>query len=517
MQFLSKRGCFTKTAATPYTHLSMDGFHGGVVHVSAVDEPEMLSLYARDIEKGEHLYLTECKTPLFRFFIDTDFKFVDKTYSISRDGRLAILQIIYDTVQLFYPITTTKSKFRMIILDTLQSPDTVSDPSPAAAFSDDEEVEPLAKKKIVEVNADCPNNNMHIMFPWLTVNTEQAYSMGQAIACKLTNCIGDIGLEKNWFDVVDSSVYLSNGLRMIGSRKCVKCPACKGKRCNECVNIGKVDKGRPYRVCAVYQEGAYDVERLQKLTANFAQCVSYCSIRNLGATEPTPPGWKRYLGCPTIDSTLLKDKSATIDPKLSVARRFAKIVDGKPIDTKFTEDQIGQKKQKALCVSLPENTLLFNAAKDEVQRFDAVYRHLIIRSVMAPKNSSYYRVCVQGEGSSICFNLTAEKKEHNNNSIYFLVKPSGVYQRCWCSCETLTHRKNGLCKSFSLGPRPLLSHNLVTLFPNHKAPLLEQFLKVGEDELTPAEQRMLSRSHQRAFSDKPVSGTTGKKRKIPKQ
>lgn len=529
MQFLYKRNCFSKTNA-PYTHLSMDGHRGGVITISPADEPEFLELYARDVQAGLHLFITEARTPVFRFFVDTDFDFVDKTFVISAEGRFIILRLINAVVRLFYPTNTNKNKFRMIILDTATTTASAPSPSSTAIFSDDEEEDaPIAKSRVVEQAMDLStaiNNNMHIMFPWLVVSEEQAYSMGQAIACKLTKIIGnDIGLSKNWFNVVDSSVYLSNGLRMIGSRKCIKCPACKGKRCTECLDIGKVDKGRAYSICAVYQDGQYDTDRYEKLVANYAQAVSYCSIRQLGWQETTA-GWQRYVGCPAIDPGVLtrihnKRASVVADTRATPARRFNKLADKEAISTDFAEDTAGLKKQKSLTVTYPEQSPFFIAAAAEVRRFSVVYSQVIVRSVMSSESRNYYRVCVHGEGSSICLNLTGAKKEHNNNSVYFLIKPSGVYQRCWCSCDTTQNRKFGLCKKYTSAPNVLIKQHLSTLFPNYKPhgtlPLDPYLCINGSDTQTDdAESRAMARLYLAAFTDTPSTQkkTLRKKRKM---
>jgi hypothetical protein len=248
----------------------------------------------------------------------------------------------------------------------------------------------------------------------------------------------------------------------------------------------------------------------------------YCSIRQLGVTETTN-GWQRYTGCPTIDSQIIKEihskrSSVLNDKKSSTNRIFSKITDSK-ISTEFSEDMEGQKKQKALCITLPEQSPYYMSAVSEVRRFDQIYSHVIIRSVMTTHKQTYFRVCVRGEGSSVCFNLTADKKEHNNNSVYFIIKPSGVYQRCWCTCDTIQNRKFGQCKKFTSGANELLALNLITLFPNHKsehAPLLESPLRINQTN-NDAESKIIARLWFAAYADsESVSKPSKKKRKTIK-
>lgn len=47
--------------------------------------------------------------------------------------------------------------------------------------------------------------------------------------------------------------------------------------------------------------------------------------------------------------------------------------------------------------------------------------------------------------SRYCMNI---EKEHNSCGVYFMMFPSGLQQRCFCTCDTLVGRKHGYCKEF---------------------------------------------------------------------
>jgi hypothetical protein len=114
-----------------------------------------------------------------------------------------------------------------------------------------------------------------------------------------------------WYDGYDPCVLLENGLRMIGSKKAEPCPTCRGecvyKRgkkttsagpnaasadkltpddvggvCETCQSVGRLDKGRPYRlVMVVDRDGNPIPEAIEYYgqPQNAADLVKFLSIR----------------------------------------------------------------------------------------------------------------------------------------------------------------------------------------------------------------------------------------------
>jgi len=513
----------------------MDGYKGGLICIPEANEHSMLNAYGVDLQAGIHLYLTESRTENFRFFVDFD---VDTgSMEISARGRLVILRLIYLTVRLFYPAGTDAKKFTMMILDNSEFIKQARKESSLAPLEYIEVVDLFATQKKEDRGqkelCDIPlvdskqhpklvSNNMHIVFPMLIVNQEQAYSMGQAIACKFTTEVGDVGLGKPWRSIIDSSVYISNGLRMPGSRKCAKCPDCKGKRCSKCHDMGKVDLGKVYNLVSVYANEKYDTKMLRRIHGNYCQMLHWCTIRQSDAKAPTA-GWKRWVGCPALDVDILqkirKDRTNILhDDGLTANKRFEKITSTK-VNLESMEDKLGQRKQKAMCITLTENSPFFKAALDEIQRFHVDYKRTGIRSLTTTKKHGYFRVCTIGEGSQVCMNLV--RREHKSNSIYFVIKPSGVYQKCWCTCETEEGRKYGLCRKFMSASNPLLSHNLSVLFPHHRsnrAPLFNPpFSCDGNSTNVFSETRILSSLYMTAYGNETFSKDPEDNKKINKK
>jgi hypothetical protein len=325
---------------------------------------------------------------------------------------------------------------------------------------------------------------MHIIFPRLIVTQEQAVVMGKAIACKLHSLIGDVKeLAKDWFDVVDSSVYLKNGLRMIGSRKCKKCTDCHGVAKTRCKNSkcigGKVDLGKVYKLAWVMQQKKMFVDH--PALTNVNTMVKACSIRAVGVTSTTK-GWLRYFGCPTVDDSILRQTLASIDAvvnnqQITEENRLNRL---ELVNEKSQLDD-GEKAQKrGLKIEVEKPSAIFKEVQQVVRDFSDVYKYVIVKGLYTNQGHHYYRACLIGEGSHVCQNLVAG--EHKSNTIYMIIKPSGVTQQCWCNCNTTKNRIHGVCKNFQSSKKPLSDRSKVILFQMTKKRTLGLFKSPNDPE-----------------------------------
>ena len=420
-----------------YTHISMDGIWGGLFNIR--DTSEFQQEYASAISKGGAYYLCEMKTKIFKMFMDLDFAFTDSSTQLTLEQKIQIVSLAQSVVTLFYPKCTPQSSFTCFVCDTEET------------------------------------SNLHVYMPKLEVNEEQAIIMALAIISKLDTILGNMDglLDKGWDDIVDTSVYIKNGLRLVGSRKCKPCPTCKNKKrgsivCVKCGNIGKVDVGRVYRLFTVLDHGEVNVDKVDKCK-NFATLLNFCSLR----TESKAPtlGWKKYIGCPTIDRSHLKRARPT-DANVDPSKRWDMIVkqDSKK-DTAlstYSIDKKGEQQQRSFTVSIGHNTHHFRVCLGIIQRFASVYQRIGVRDIKTTSKKNIYRVTVKGEGANFCHNLVSPKHEHNSNTVYFLIKPNGVVQRCWCRCATTKSRKNGLCSGYTSAPKKLYTNEISILFPMQK-------------------------------------------------
>jgi hypothetical protein len=315
------------------------------------------------------------------------------------------------------------------------------------------------------------SSNMHIIFPNLIVDAKQAIIMAKAIACHLHDLIGErANLAKGWSDVVDPSVYLRNGLRMIGSRKCRKCKRCQ-KNNNNCIHCdgGYIDLGKVYKLRWVLNDLRVYSEHAS--LHNTAVMMQMCSIRQPYATASTD-GWCRYIGCPSVDEKMIINYEAEQKRimqnvnHMTQSRRKQKM-DGlrTPNVHIFSEDRESMKGQARLHVEIGRNEAIFAEIEKLVHTFAACYSKCMVRSIRTTPKRRYYRVCIMGQGSTVCHNLTADKTEHYSNTVYFIIKPSGMSQSCWCTCNTVQHRKNGLCKDYKSPKKPISRTSRLLLFP----------------------------------------------------
>lgn len=63
--------------------------------------------------------------------------------------------------------------------------------------------------------------------------------------------------------------------------------------------------------------------------------------------------------------------------------------------------------------------------------------------------------------SNYCLNIG---RRHRSNNVYFLFTTRGAYQMCFCRCETVEGRKNGLCQDFHSAVVPISNELKVIMF-----------------------------------------------------
>jgi len=502
-KFWLRKGSGTKT----FTHLSMDGFRGGMINIPSGYEREFLELYCRDVQNGFALFLLEARTPVFTMFLDVDPKFILPINRFTPEQQRILFQIIINTIKLFYPKTTPESTFLMVVcsissthkVDALPTAPTDPETEPPSIVSifnptppartpkekeeeDDEEDPDEDEDQDEDEDDDNPiqiskDGNLHLHFPYLHVTDFQATLMGKAIACKLQSVLGHLPYVANdWNDIIDSSVYMKNGLRMLGAHKCAKCP--DGK-CSKCGFLGRIDLGRVYVVTNVIYAGESDEKRLHQLKRNFGTTIASLSIRRVGLKTPTG-GWKKFPGCPVIERGVVKQvqrrrKKILGADNMSQAKRFEKLSTVGNVSTEFAEDLAGERRTNHLNIDIAPDSHIYKLCEQKVRAFHPSYANVQVRSVKTTQKFTYFRACVRGEGSSFCTNLV-DPPEHNSNTVYFLIKASGVYQKCWCSCQKLTNRKGVFCKDYISVGKPLFDSEVLQLFPEYKK---RRFLSIG--------------------------------------
>ena len=277
---------------------------------------------------------------------------------------------------------------------------------------------------------------LHIIFPEMGVNIEQALYIREALIEALTVKLGKDLAPDGWSSVIDNSVYATGkGLRMIGSNKASQCPRCKGikseVKCQSCI-YGKIDEGRPYVLHSIYEDGIRNVDMEQKYRSNLSYQIKRSSIRT-NMAQPTP-GWTLYVGCPKFGNMLetnVKDGETTY-----------KIVSREAI---FKTDKGGTKRSRG-AMTIIDNPEIFAMFERYIRkRFIKQYSQLRVTKIT--KTDSIYFISVAGEGQHYCLNKIPPS-EHTSNTIYFQCDRDGLCVRCHCPKPFTENRAKVECKKF---------------------------------------------------------------------
>lgn len=325
---------------------------------------------------------------------------------------------------------------------------------------------------------------IHLIWPDLGVNL--------AIARKLRACflnyiyeqaydpntpLGELDLVENWSAVLDPAVFDKNGLRMIWSRKARVCPDCKGishqimiderterkraKRaggsfttrdeviqrpsiqpCHTCHNNGKIDEGRPYHITGIASGRGAEVDKAD-YEAVKRDVYSQIRIASIRAT----PDLGLELCVPNVSADLAKkiaplekiknmrairegakqdDDCATFPPRHSVKR------------------PAGSKQVNSALVDVDANEDAYKVIND----FTMQCLHCVMTGLKTDVDRHMY---ILNTSSHACRNKSSD---HNSSTVYYLLYPDCMYQRCWCKKESAWKPGGKPCSEYKSSPIP---------------------------------------------------------------
>lgn len=288
--------------------------------------------------------------------------------------------------------------------------------------SPEKEVQKNHKKQI--------KTGVHFIWPDLLLSVENAHSLSREFV-KLLN-MKIIGY--NWSDIIDEQVYM-NGLRMIGSRKVTNKKRLVKKREHSGESVAsvqsvamqereyeiiKVDENRPYwPIFKIEDSKLIIIKKITEHTAEqISKFVNLCCIRTSNGEQSMDP----INNLPVCDK--IKKKTTT-------------------------------RKKKDFDADINQATF------DRVETF---IRYQTITQWNSPlrqlrKNNNFYIAKID---SMYCLNI---QREHNSCGIYFQITEQGMYQRCFCRCETLEGRMDGYCSKYKSAPFVLPLEVRKMLFP----------------------------------------------------
>jgi hypothetical protein len=401
---------------TYYTHGSMNAMKG---YFYVEDEDQFLEVYARLWSKyqgiidkrglthtGDPLFIVEKPTPVFRLFMDFDFK---QRKEVTETGIEAVARVVHKVVSSFW-------KTESVVVC-------------CSKYTKAEATDPDGTKVLLT------KTGIHLHWPDVFTTTETLLHVRETILSELQNTFGMRTFPMNpWQDVFDMAPYNKNGkqgsgLRLLGSLKATPCSCLRQKEksdCAKCQNLGYVvadGHGRPYMLWAVFTNDARDILKEQEYLANFPKLLKDVSIRYSGPPSPcTIPD-----GAPLFHEHAEKQKKRV---------------------TKYAKDVVhGDPAYEACELAIRSHHL---------------YASVVVNDVCKKGTPPAYLVHVTGFQSRYCQNI---RREHKSNRIWFYIDARGVTQKCHDDGES-TEQHHGPCKDYSSASWPLPGDAAKVLFPN---------------------------------------------------
>ena len=254
-------------------------------------------------------------------------------------------------------------------------------------------------------------SGVHINFPDLVVNQSNAINLMNHII----NVLNSVYSGRDWSKVIDDSVYgnidkqtKGSGFRMLWSHKTAKHIECNGRGCVVC-RSGKI------------------------IESSYLPIFTYKN-KHLEPVDTDP-------SLPILIMSLIRTTNRTtvnIDKPITKQTKFATVV---------------------------KNTFTPKQSKNEFTDLEGkAYLETYIRKNMMGQNNSRILKMFKNEcsyfvqtDSKYCENL---RGEHSSNHIWFIINDKTISQKCFCKCDTIKGRQNGLCKNFS-GQKHVLTPTII--------------------------------------------------------
>lgn len=457
--------------------------NGGILQVPGKKNDNFHAYLAHDLENGYVNYVVEKRTEVFRFFVDLDI-FEEVEVSPEKLNRW-VTQMQAVLIQLF---------------PDLQERVRTHKPDPYSAII----CTAPAQDSVIKNGETCCKTGVHVVWPWINVTADQARVARKAFIQWFQQKLGTRPAHNIWEDVFDESVYTTNGLRMVGSDKPVTCASCKGKKGDVCENTacrgqGYFPANRIYRVTSIVdQHGGIQKPLLDRIRSTPTMEIGFTSIRidnenrkQEFVVHPARMEYPDWFTCGFFydEEEMHKNRfhpSAAVrkhrkeqffqslenmkaSEKLGIGAKFPKL---KSNDERVIAIQNWIKNDK-----LPVQSLI-----------PGIFRSLKVIDVTRKVGDKSYYYLVRTD-CQFCLN---KGSEHGSNHIYFLINERGLYQKCFCQCETprITGQK---CKDYHSAVYQMPSTVKRFLYPeiHQKEELARATLNQNVENMTPEVEKML--------------------------
>ena len=248
----------------------------------------------------------------------------------------------------------------------------------------------------------------HVSWPETATTTIGALRCRDAVIAALRASTFAAWFSNSIEAVVDKSVLDKNGMRMIGAHKLGPCPDCAaGSCCATCGGRGKAA-----------QPGVY---------------------------------WPRFdLRNADADATILAERPTTMtDLRAWISATSLRVRRAGPLDSPSAAAVDDEADEELLLETSYNGRLVRESVRAHADHLEAFVASLP-KGFAGARVTALHRVededvVLARTDSNYCLNIG---RKHRTNNVYFLISERGAYQMCFCRCETLDGRKNGLCRDF---------------------------------------------------------------------
>ena len=376
--------------------MSLCGGPYGRLNIPMESNDAWLRAYSAELDRAQHsLFFCERRTEVFRMHFDLDFLQSD---AVPLAYVVALVSAANSVFRSFFPgLPPAAEEWGAMILS--------------------------APPKSVERNGcTLVKSGYHVIWNKLYVNQRRALKL-RANVVSLLERTWDKREEcaNSYHDVVDEVVLTQNGLRMYGSDKAVRCKVCKNSKsrasCVPCGGRGLLIENRAYTLSAVLGP---DGEKCPELCSKYLGCTLECvraTSTRVSNRAPTP-GYK-------VPDNAVKSPTGRSGRKRKLGPSSSSRGGGEsgPRDCRLLDRSIPV---------YPEIAKRINATEK--------WEGLDVLRVFFNSKKREYLVHVSGPGSSYCRNVG---RAHGSSGVYFMVKSTGIHQRCY------SHK--GTCRSYTSG------------------------------------------------------------------
>jgi len=412
----------------------------------SIDEANFLKCYAHARLLGLRQFFVETRTPVFRFYMDLDFK--QPAPLAPRNMEVAAF-VICRTIRRFWPQRAEGDPFFRCIVSTTtyKNEKGHSEGAPSG--------QPPALPKI--------KSGVHLIWPDILLTDTMALNMRETVIADLQDTFGPRSepTMNSWSDVVDLSVYKGSGLRMIGSCKTEPCGLCRrkgvddaGAPCTACGGNRTVDSGRPYMPLLVLDgSGRRDKAAEEAYRKSFYKVVLDTKIRT-ALSEAPDTGFCIPEGAPLYADGLLK-------------RGRGEGGGGSNGSMASASASAGASASSACKTKLDAASSEVSMVQTFLRSFmggGKPYAQIVVHNVLSNGKRSKYIVNVLGFNATFCQNVG---RCHRSNRVFFEIVPEGCVQRCYDPSETIEgDMRYGLCRDYRSALVRLPPAIVAALFPD---------------------------------------------------